>query len=146
MKLKIYEIPDPFVLYPNDLEYLSPNHFLLGSNTYIADFPITNLRQYQHIINMKNHFWYRWSSEYLNQLQQRTKWWLKQNNNIEIDVMVLIVEDNITSSLWRIGRILEIHRGKDGEIRVVSVHTKAGLLKRSIVKICLFPKLWLLLH
>lgn len=40
---------------------------------------------------------------------------------------------------WRLGRVVEIHPGRDGKVRVVSVKTQAGVMKRPIVKVCVLP-------
>lgn len=37
------------------------------------------------------------------------------------------------------GRISEVHPGPDGRIRVVSIETKSGILKRGVQKMCVQP-------
>ncbi|XP_029170291.1 uncharacterized protein LOC114939979 [Nylanderia fulva] len=64
---------------PNDLAYLTPGHFLVGE--VLSDFPCHDLTdliikegrliRLQRVEQLRQHFWSRWSREYLNQLQQR---------------------------------------------------------------------------
>lgn len=87
---------------------------------------------------MKQGFWSRWSKEYIGQLQQRTKW---KTNECQIDIgaMVLVREDNLPSYQWRLGRIVELHPGEDNIVRVVSIRTARGIIRRSVVKVCPLP-------
>lgn len=64
---------------PNTL-VLTPAHFIINASLSSVpeyDFMHTNLNRlstWQHIQRVKQHFWARWSKEYLNELQQRSKW------------------------------------------------------------------------
>ncbi|XP_018311206.1 uncharacterized protein [Mycetomoellerius zeteki] len=64
---------------PNDLSYLSPGHFLIGDTlTGIPEPTLTEIQEgrlskWQRTEQMRQHLWNRWSKDYLNQLQQRTK-------------------------------------------------------------------------
>jgi len=42
--------------------------------------------------------------------------------------------------VWKKAVIINIHAGKDGLIRVVTLKTATGIFKRPITKICLLPK------
>ena len=63
-----------------DLSYLTPGHFLIGAPMTAVPSPslehlqIGTLSRWQLIQKIQNHFWRRWSREYLTQLQTRTKW------------------------------------------------------------------------
>lgn len=130
---------------PNDLEALTPSHFLIGeplTSIPERDFTHTTInyvKRYQHLQQIGQHFWSRWRKEYLNQLQQRTKWQVDFPTKFTIGDLVLLKEDNVPSLAWPLGRILEIHPGKDNITRVVSVKTKNGVVKRAINKIALLP-------
>ncbi|XP_071644514.1 uncharacterized protein [Temnothorax longispinosus] len=64
---------------PLDLSALTPAHFLIGdfSTSYpepdILDVPMNRLSRWQHVERLKQHFWSRWSKEYLAVCQGRTK-------------------------------------------------------------------------
>ncbi|GFV19806.1 uncharacterized protein TNCV_480321 [Trichonephila clavipes] len=65
---------------PNDVETLTPAHFLVGSSVVAVPDPdyteilMNRLNQWQLVQRMNQHFWRKWSSEYLNRLQQCPKW------------------------------------------------------------------------
>jgi len=130
---------------PNDLSYLTPGHFLVGDAlTSIPQQDVTNLRinrlsRWQHINYIYQHFWKRWSREYLQQLQQRNKWQLSKGLQPNIGDMVMIQEGDTLPLKWLVGRIETIFPGEDGVTRVVSIRTVKGTYKRPITKICILP-------
>ncbi|XP_050310594.1 uncharacterized protein LOC126746394 [Anthonomus grandis grandis] len=116
---------------PCDLEALTPGHFLIGQQ--LTAIPERDLKA-------DKHFWARWSKEYLHLLQVRTKWNVEDANpNIHVGSMVILKEENVPSTCWPLGRVVITHPGKDGIIRVVTVRTKSGTLKRAVNKLALLP-------
>lgn len=83
-------------------------------------------------------FWARWSSEYLNELQPRGKWY-KEKLVIKPGMLVVLREENMAPQQWRLGRIVQIHPGSDNIVRVVTVRTSTGEVKRAIGKIAVLP-------
>ena len=53
--------------------------------------------------------------------------------------MVIIRDDNLPSLKWRLGRITELHPGRDDVIRVVLVRVADSTIKCPISKICILP-------
>ena len=49
--------------------------------------------------------------------------------------VVLMSEQNQKRSSWPPGREVDIHKGTDGLIRIVSLKTKKGILNRSVQKL-----------
>lgn len=128
---------------PHDNNALTAGHFLIGSQ--LKSFPEPNivesknlLKRWQLVQNMMRVFWDRWSKEYLNTLQQRVKW-QQTKNNIKVNDLVLLRNDHLPPQSWMLGRIMEIHPGRDGLVRVVSIKTIAGIFKRAITQICKLP-------
>ncbi|KAJ8985554.1 hypothetical protein NQ317_019938 [Molorchus minor] len=80
----------------------------------------------------------RWSRDYMCNLQQRCKW-SRHTLPVRVGELVLIKAENLPSAQWPLARVVELHPGKDGTTRVVSVKTNKGIFKRSIVKICPLP-------
>ncbi|KAG7299296.1 hypothetical protein JYU34_016216 [Plutella xylostella] len=124
---------------PEELDYLTPAHFL-------ASGPILTIVETEHDLRTRWHLvqkiyqdvWKRWRAEYLSQLSIRPKWRSPQPNIKEGDI-VIIQDANLPPGKWALGRVLETHPGKDGYVRVVSVKTKNGVLKRPIVKLSRLP-------
>ncbi|CAL8141591.1 unnamed protein product [Orchesella dallaii] len=81
---------------------------------------MNRLSRWQYLQRLTQHFWKRWSTDYLSKLQQRPRWWSKKEN-VKIGDLVLIKDDRLPPSSWKLGRIMEVHPGKDNLVRVVNV-------------------------
>ncbi|KAH0816760.1 hypothetical protein GEV33_006031 [Tenebrio molitor] len=117
---------------PADFSALTPGHFLIGdaltspAEPDLAEIPCNRLNRYQLLMKLRQHFWSRWSKEYLHQLQQRTKWTSTIDHPQE-NTLVVLREDNVPPLQWPLGRIHAVHPGPDGVIRVVSVKSARGI-------------------
>jgi hypothetical protein len=127
---------------PSNQTYLSPGHFLIGepitqlpSRDYVdvKHHCISRWQQYQPQVQ---HFWRKWSTDYIQGLQQRQRW---QNTtpNLQPGDLVLVKDDNTTRLQWPIAVITGTHLGKDNSVRVVTLQTPKGIFKRPIEKISL---------
>ncbi|UYV66609.1 K02A2.6-like [Cordylochernes scorpioides] len=124
---------------PEDLQALTPGHFLIGGSlTVLPDedgiIAMSLPNRWQLIQKSMNHFWTRWSQEYVSQLQQRSKW-CKPQPNIKEGSLVLIKNEQQPPLAWKIGRISKVFPGDDARIRVVEVKTANGTYRRPIVKL-----------
>ncbi|GFW36532.1 uncharacterized protein TNCV_1955321 [Trichonephila clavipes] len=72
----------------------------------------SNLKKWQKITKIVQLMWKFWSRNYLNQLQQRGKW-MFEKNNVKIGDLVLIIEENLPTYKWALGRIVELYYGED---------------------------------
>lgn len=130
---------------PNDLNPLTPGHFLIGTSLNalaeenVEDISTNRLNKYQQIQQVIQSFWRRWSKEYLHNLQQRHKWKFNDLRTLQPGLLVVLREDNVHPLHWRMGRIIEVHPGSDSVARVVSVKTSTGIVKRAFSKICVLP-------
>lgn len=130
---------------PEDFSALTPGHFLIGApitavpEPNLEDIKMSRLSRWQVLQQMVQVFWRRWSNEYLTRLQQKPKWMTAASKPISIGDMVVIKDENQPPCKWKLGRIELLHPGPDSIVRVVTVKTPTGLLKRPIVKICLLP-------
>lgn len=129
---------------PTDYEALSPAHFLIGREmTAIAE-PLYDglkenaLSRYQLVQKRKQSFWKRWSSEYITGLQGRGKWY-KTPTLLREGLLVILKEDGLPPQTWHLGRIIKVHPGDDGVVRVVTVRTSSGTYKRATTKIAVLP-------
>ncbi|GBO03254.1 hypothetical protein AVEN_74550-1, partial [Araneus ventricosus] len=128
---------------PNDLSALTPGHFLIGKSlTAIPQVPIPDdlhlCDRWRMIQRMIQHFWNRWSNEYLTKLQSRPKWRTLQPD-IKVGDLVLIKHENLAPLQWRLGRIVKTFPGGDNRVRVVELKTESGKLLRPISKLCKLP-------
>lgn len=129
---------------PNDMEPLTPAHFLIGSSLQTVpdinfqDLPSNRLNRMQQMQQKMQLFWTRWRREYLHTLQARTKRW-KPPIQFQIGQLVVIQDEKQPPSRWKMGRICDLHPGTDGVVRVVTLKTSNGVLKRSVEKLCLLP-------
>lgn len=71
-------------------------------------------------------------------MQQRPKW-LQSGANVELGKILLIKDENRKVHEWPLGRVIEVHPGKDGLVRVVTLRTEKGMLKRPIAKLSPLP-------
>jgi hypothetical protein len=130
---------------PNDLSYLTPGHFLVGeplnapAEFDLTDVNIHRLSRWQHVERIRQHFWKRWSNEYLTTLQQRTRWITSKDKVPHVGSLVLIKETNAPPLQWKLGRITQLHPGPDKVVRVVSVKCNSSEFKRSINYLCPLP-------
>jgi hypothetical protein len=83
---------------------------------------------------MVQRLWKCWSHDYLHQLQQRNKWKDIQPNVTNGD-LVLLKEYNLPPLVWNKAVFSNMHAGRDGLIRVVTLRTAKGTLKRPVSKI-----------
>ncbi len=125
---------------PGDLDALTPGHFLIGCPlNNIPEPDVTHLKQnrlgyWELVKQMTQHFWKRWSQEYLTSLQQRFKWTQKRDN-VKVGDLVVVADDQLPVTKWKMGRILETYAGADGLVRSVLVKSDGGKYKRPITKI-----------
>ncbi|GFY07917.1 integrase catalytic domain-containing protein [Trichonephila clavipes] len=128
----------------DDLEVLSPSHFLIGTPiTYISEPNLLDKTEntpsrWQKLTKIVQHIWTKWSRDYLNNLQQRNKWQFHKDN-VKLNTMVLIKDDNLPVNKWSLGRITKLVPGTDEKVRVVEIKTNKVNIKRSIGKVCVLP-------
>jgi hypothetical protein len=89
---------------------------------------------------MQQHFWQRWSAEYLQGLQQCQRW-LQTSPNFQPGDLILLRKNHVSPLHWPTSVILNTHPGKDGRVWVITVKTPKGTFKRPITKICPLPRI-----
>lgn len=128
----------------DDLLAITPGHFLIGRALItipepILDADLNHTKRWELVQNLHQHFWKAWSRDYLTELQKRHKWQTK-SPNIRIGEIVLLKDDNLPSLKWKMGRVIDLHPGVDGLIRVVTVQCgPKQIYKRAITRICPLP-------
>ncbi|CAK1597961.1 unnamed protein product [Parnassius mnemosyne] len=129
---------------PADCTPLTPGHFLIGRKlTSLPQLDYQHqstplLNRFQRIEQLRQHFWERWSKEYVSELQQRVKW-RSCKDSLKINDLVVVKEDNLPPLKWKLGRVVAIHPGADGIVRVADIRTSTGIIKRAFNRICPLP-------
>ncbi|XP_062716167.1 uncharacterized protein LOC134291852 [Aedes albopictus] len=103
---------------PEDLQPLTPGHFLVGSALKAIpdeDYLQTSIGKLQDIAATQRRLQDFWKS------------------------LVVIREDNVPPTRWKLGRIIDTHPGPDGVVRVVSLRTANGTSTRPVTRICILP-------
>lgn len=130
---------------PSDLTVLTPGHFLIGDSLRtnlepnLLDLKLNRLSRLQLIERLKQHFWKRWTKEYLQQLQQRSKWRGDSRPQLQVGQLVVLREDDTPPMSWPLGRITTVHPGSDGVVRAAVVRTARGEAKRHANRLCVLP-------
>ncbi|XP_018359897.1 PREDICTED: uncharacterized protein LOC108759105 [Trachymyrmex cornetzi] len=129
---------------PSDMLVLIPAHYMIGKpliappESDVTSVPVNRISTWQHITRVRQHFWTRWSLEYLNELQIRNKW-IKDGPNLEIGTIVLIKDKGLACNQWIFGRIVAVHPGEDGITRAATIKTATGEVKRATRSLCPVP-------
>ncbi|XP_017469589.1 PREDICTED: uncharacterized protein LOC108361481 [Rhagoletis zephyria] len=104
---------------------LTPGEILIGRplvsrpEPAVPDVP-ESLKYWQRLQRMYEHFWKRWQQDYLTSLQARGKW-ARPHPNLQRGDVVLILNENLPPAHWRMARVIDVHPGDDGLVRVVTV-------------------------
>ncbi|XP_022181238.1 uncharacterized protein LOC111041324 [Myzus persicae] len=99
---------------PDDLEPLTPVHFLIGGPITLPPEPdltsqqISGLRRWKLVQALMQSFWTRWTSECLPQLQVRGKR-TTATKPLAIGDVVIVREDNMAPCKWKMARITCLH-------------------------------------
>ncbi|GFU48852.1 integrase catalytic domain-containing protein [Trichonephila clavipes] len=134
-----------FVGANNELRKILKALFKVGSSLVAVpdpdytEIPMNRLSRWQLVQRLNQHFWRKWSSEYLNRLQQRPKWCKGNVGFKEGDLVLVKPSENSDSLKWHLARILKLHPGKDNIVRVVTLKGKQGIYKRPVSKIASLP-------
>lgn len=125
---------------PDEVEALTPNHFLVGSSGGAKPFCefddniLTTRRSYGLSQQMALHFWRRWLREYLPELTRRTKWHEKVDPIKKGDIVIIMDESKRNS--WSKGIVTETIAGRNADqIRQVRVRTANGSYVRPASKV-----------
>lgn len=132
---------------PSDLRVLTPALLCLGKPIfaqplaeYVANIPDNRLTWWRKRQKLQQELWHSWKEDYLTSLQNRNKWYDKEQN-IKLNDMVVIRDEILPPASWLLGRVVKLHCGKDGLVRSVTVKTENGEFDRPITKLCvLYPE------
>ncbi|XP_075150728.1 uncharacterized protein LOC142224831 [Haematobia irritans] len=123
-----------------DQEAITPNHFLLGNSSGIKPICDPHKIDYKMCLRqsemLANQFWRRFVKEMIPTLTRRSKW-SQGTKPIEVYDIVIIVDENAERNVWLKGKVLEIVKAKDGQVRRAKIKTKNGIVERPAVKLAI---------
>ncbi|XP_071581642.1 uncharacterized protein [Temnothorax nylanderi] len=128
-----------------DLAALTPGHFLIGAaisavpEPSLVEEPTDRLSRWQLLQQLRDNFWKRWSSEYLQALNSRQKWRTKDDNP-RVGDLCSVRGEQTAPTKWPLARVTAIHPGEDEQVRVVTIRNAITTLKRPMMKIILLPR------
>ena len=115
-----------------DLSPLTPNCFLMSHLGYTLLPPnnidgkkISPKDRWKYMLEIRNHFWMRFSTEIVPLLRTRTKW-SHEKENLEVDDVVLEFSKNSPRHAWKMLRVSKIFPSEDGLVRKVEVTNSGG--------------------
>ena len=119
--------------YEDDMEdALTPNHLVFGRRIDIANEmaadekpnSVMSNERIKLIRQLLQHFWRRWSKEYVTLLRQfHGK--IKGGGAVTADVgdIVIIFDEKLPRHLWKLGRVTKLLYGRDNRVRAVELKT-----------------------
>ena len=129
---------------PSDLAMLTPPHFLIGeplttiSEPSVLKIVSNRLSHWQTIRKLYEEFWKKWSTNYLQELQKRSKW-KSSKAEVKVGDVCKLRSDSQPPCKWPLARVIVIHSGPDGHARVVMLKTSTSTMKRPVTKLCILP-------
>ncbi|KAL0811448.1 hypothetical protein ABMA28_009848 [Loxostege sticticalis] len=129
---------------PSDFYALTPSHFLIGRPLTSVPCPqipeknISSFDRYKRIECIRQHFWQRFSHEYVSLLQQKTKW-STSSGQLNEGMLVLLRDKALPPLVWALGRVVRTFPGPDGVTRVAEIKTRRGNVLRGFNNLCPLP-------
>ncbi|GBL92650.1 hypothetical protein AVEN_123814-1 [Araneus ventricosus] len=130
---------------PNEPFPLTPDNFLTGRrltalpnwsgkrNIELFKGKKELIKRYFYREKILNNFWKRWKREYILQLKGAN---LNKNVNVKtefnVNDIVLIGEEKVPRQLWKLGKVIDVHKGRDSKVRSATIKTSTGIIKRPI--------------
>ncbi|XP_044008615.1 uncharacterized protein LOC122852695 [Aphidius gifuensis] len=129
---------------PEDLQALTPGHFLVGEplnavpEPSVLDVPDNRLNKWRLLRKFMESFWDRWSKEYLQKYLVRSKW-LHTSPCIQVSTMALVIDERLPPGKWALARVTQVFPGANGLVRAVTVKTQTAEYQRPVAKLCVLP-------
>ena len=126
---------------PEDLEALTPNHFLLGRPVLAEPLMPDSVRyvdcrkMYKVAQAYNQMIWNRWTKEYLPKWSVRSKWATDDERVLKVGDLVWLIDDSVRRHENKMARVTEVFPGADGVIRSALIRTSNGVLRRPAVKL-----------
>ncbi len=112
---------------PDSSDVITAGHFIIGRplrslpSRVSSTTKICHLKRWNLMSQLSTELWDQWYTIYLQSLQQRKKWQGVKSNIAKGDIILLKDEETYGCRTWPLARVLEVHPGIDGLVRVVTV-------------------------
>lgn len=119
---------------------LTPAHLMMGRNLLLLPEATTDHTdfgkrwRFRQAINQK--WWNRWIKEYFPKLRTFPKWTTAADNPKE-GQLVHVLDYKMSKASWKLGRIVQIHPGRDDLVRSVTLMVNGKLMRRPVQKLAL---------
>lgn len=129
-------------------EMLTPSHLIYGRRLLSLPEEVRNdeeereagfLRRFRYLARLRIHFWNRWRKEYLADLREHHRSKGEGLSKVSEGEVVLVHEDNVKRSNWKMGKVVGLIIGKDSEVRGAKLKLitkgKAVFVNRALPKL-----------
>lgn len=126
-------------------DVLTPNHLIFGRRIENSNFARVSIDSFEdehlnkrekHLEKMISYFWEIWRKEYVTSLREKHKSSKEKPEIVSVNDIVIIYDDKQPRHMWKIGRVDELIRSKDGIVRAAKVQTGQGpILSRPLCKL-----------
>ena len=93
----------------------------------------------RHFQNLTSQIWKEFVIRYVRQLHIHHKWPTKETP-LNIGQVVLVIQPHVQKGYWPLGIVQDVIKGKDGQVRNVTVCTTGGVITRNCTAIA--PLAW----
>ena len=120
-------------------EALTSNHLIHGRRIPTlsweepeSDNEIDATRRWKHLQKQLQHFWKRWNREYVSSLREHHRLISRTTKNLlKPGAIVLIQQEGVSKSRWKLGRVDRLIEGKDGIIRGAVLKVVSNIYSRA---------------
>ncbi|GFQ87953.1 integrase catalytic domain-containing protein [Trichonephila clavata] len=122
---------------------LTPSHFLLGRRlTSLLAVKLSTIdcvvdkkgliKRFNYRERLLNNFWKQWRKDNLLNLKSVHFVNPTKETEFKINDIVLIHDDRLPRSLWKLGKVVEIFTGRDKKVRACAIKTENSIIKRPV--------------
>jgi Family of unknown function (DUF5641) len=128
---------------PDDLDALTPNHFLRGripgdiSPQEVADWGLT--KRLEQLEQFQTQFWKRYVDEMVPNFHLMNEW-TKNRENFAVGDVVATADKKVRGR-WPLAKVVEVFPDSDGVVRKVSLQQQGQVLERHVGQLLLLAHL-----
>ena len=119
---------------------LTTRHFLIVKSLKVlpevsnTSTNISSLKRWNLCKALPQQLWEQWCQDYLRQMQQFHRW-KHPKRSVQVGDIVLLKDSELYTHSWPLARVIEVHAGTDGLVRVVTLRTEKGIYRRAVTRL-----------